>query len=137
MRTSIIFFILFGLGLTLNAQNSGGNNETKKATKIGIVISTNDAETVWNAFRFANYAVAEGDSVSIFLLGKGVESPNLSTKDYDITTLMEDFVEAGGALFACGTCLRSRSTEGSALCPMSTMSDLYEIIITNEKIITF
>ena len=38
--------------------------------KIGIVIYSNDAETVWNALRFGNYAVKEGDSVATFLIGK-------------------------------------------------------------------
>ncbi len=45
---------------------------------IGIVISTNDAEMVWNAFRLANHALNQGDTVSVFLLGKGVETKALN-----------------------------------------------------------
>jgi len=41
--------------------------------KTGIIISSNDPETVWNAFRFANLSIKKGDEVKIFLLGKGVE----------------------------------------------------------------
>jgi uncharacterized protein involved in oxidation of intracellular sulfur len=36
------------------------------------IISTDDAETVYNAMRLANVAVKKGDDVSVFMLGKGV-----------------------------------------------------------------
>jgi hypothetical protein len=36
------------------------------------VISTDDAETAYNAMRSANVAVKKGDDVSVFMLGKGV-----------------------------------------------------------------
>jgi uncharacterized protein involved in oxidation of intracellular sulfur len=42
--------------------------------KIGIVIYSNDAETVWNAFRLGNFALKERDEVKVFLLAKGVEA---------------------------------------------------------------
>jgi len=122
-----------------NFGNCGGNKPTteKKAMKIGIVLYSNDAETVWNAFRLANYSLAEGDSVSVFLLGKGVEAQTSSTKDFDIKAKMEDFSSSGGKIFACGTCLTLRKQEGSKLCPVSTLSDLYDIIKKSEKILTF
>ena len=41
--------------------------------KLGIVIYSNDPETVWNAFRFGNFSRKQGDEVKIFLLAKGVE----------------------------------------------------------------
>lgn len=41
--------------------------------KLGIVIYSCDPETVWNAFRFGNHALKNGDAVKIFLLAKGVE----------------------------------------------------------------
>ena len=34
--------------------------------KMGIVIYSNDSEIVWNALRFANFAVKEGDVVKVF-----------------------------------------------------------------------
>ncbi|MCD6489519.1 MAG: hypothetical protein J7K20_02185 [Thermodesulfobacterium sp.] len=37
-----------------------------------IVISTDDAETIYNAIRLANLAVKKGDYVSVFMLGKAV-----------------------------------------------------------------
>ena len=42
--------------------------------KLAIVIYSNDPETVWNAFRFGVFARKQGDAVSVFLLGKGVEA---------------------------------------------------------------
>jgi uncharacterized protein involved in oxidation of intracellular sulfur len=41
--------------------------------KVEIVVNSNDSETVGNAFRFGNFALAIGDEVKIFLIGKGVE----------------------------------------------------------------
>ncbi|MCD4843517.1 MAG: hypothetical protein K8R25_03415 [Methanosarcinales archaeon] len=31
--------------------------------KMGIMVYSNDSETVWNAFRFANFALKEGDEI--------------------------------------------------------------------------
>lgn len=38
--------------------------------KLGIVIYSNDLETVWNAFRLGVFSRKQGDAVSVFLLGK-------------------------------------------------------------------
>ena len=39
---------------------------------LGICIYSNDPESVWNAFRFANYSIKQfQDEVRVFLLGKG------------------------------------------------------------------
>ncbi len=137
----LLILILFSAN-ALNAQSSGkyGDAKTKqtdKTSKIGIIISSNDPETVWNAFRLANYSIKEGDTVSIFLIGKGVEASTLSSKDYDVIGLMEKFSDTGGKILACGTCLKSRNNEGSKLCPVSTLSDLYKIVKTNEIILNF
>jgi uncharacterized protein involved in oxidation of intracellular sulfur len=40
--------------------------------KLLFIISTDDAETAYNAVRLANIAVKKGDDVSMFMLGKGV-----------------------------------------------------------------
>ena len=39
--------------------------------RLGIVISTTEPETVFNALRLGNYAAGQGDAVRVFLLGKG------------------------------------------------------------------
>jgi hypothetical protein len=136
---TLIVFTISTISFAQDAGNCGGMNSAaeKKPVKIGIVVYSNDAETVWNAFRFANYSQSEGDTVSVFLLGKGVEAQKISTKDFDITAQIDDYTASGGKIFACGTCLRLRNQEGTNQCPVSSLSDLYAIIKTSEKILTF
>ena len=105
--------------------------------KIGVVIYSNDSETVWNAVRFGNYALNQKDEVKVFLLGKGVEAESLDTDKFKVTEQMKAFANGGGKIFACGTCLKIRNSEGSETCPLSTMKDLYNIIKDCEKILTF
>src|SRR3990167_9148078 len=105
--------------------------------KLGIVIYSNDAETVWNAFRFSNFSLKEGVVVKIFLLAKGVEYEKLDSEKFDIKKQAKSFLENNGKIFACGTCLKSRDSEGSQMCPISTMKDLYEIVKESDKIISF
>ena len=105
--------------------------------KLGIVVYSNDAEVVWNAFRLANFSIGEKDTVSIFLLANGVEYEKLSNDKYNIVELAQKFLDAGGKILACGTCLKQRQKDGSQLCPVSTMKDLYQIINESDKVITF
>jgi uncharacterized protein involved in oxidation of intracellular sulfur len=104
--------------------------------KVGIVISSNDPETVWNAFRFANFALNAGDEVRVFLLGKGVESEKLEDERFNVPEQMKTFVDSGGKIYACGTCLKIRESEAE-LCPISTMKDLYEIVKESDRLLTF
>jgi len=80
--------------------------------KLGIIIYSHDAETVWNAFRLANFARTEGDMVKIFLLAKGVEYEGLSNEKYNTLKLAQDFIDGGGEILACGTCLKLRKKRG-------------------------
>ncbi len=105
--------------------------------KLGIVIYSSDPETVWNAFRLGNFALKERDQVKVFLLAKGVECESLDNDKFDVTRQMRTLVDDGGKIFACGTCLKIRQSNGSELCPMSTMKDLYEIVKESDKIVTF
>lgn len=105
--------------------------------KLGIIISSNDPETVWNAFRFGNFALKEKDEVKVFLLGKGVECESIDTDKFKVTDQMRSFINSGGKIFTCGTCLKIRQLQGSELCPLSTMKDMYEIIKESNKIIAF
>lgn len=105
--------------------------------KIGIVIYSSDPETVWNAFRFGNFALKEGDEVKTFLLAKGVECESLNTDKFKVTEQMHLFIDNGGNIFACSTCLKIRQSEDSQMCPLSTMKDLYEIVKESDKIVTF
>lgn len=106
--------------------------------RLGICIYSNDPETVWNAFRFGNYSIKHfQDEVQVFLLGKGVEAETLDTDDFKVTGQMKTLVDAGGTIKACGTCLKLRHSEGSGICPISTMNDLHELVAECDKILTF
>lgn len=105
--------------------------------KIGIIISTNDPETCWNAFRFANFSLGNKDGVNVFLIAKGVEYEKQSSEQFNIIEQAEKFLNSGGKIFACGTCLKQRNSAGSNLCPISTMKDMYRIVSESDKILTF
>jgi uncharacterized protein involved in oxidation of intracellular sulfur len=105
--------------------------------KIGVIISTNDAETCWNAIRYANFALAQKDDVKIFFMGKGVEYQSISTDKFNTVEQAEKFMQGGGKIFACGSCIKSRQQDGSQMCPISTMKDMYDIIKESDKVVTF
>jgi len=105
--------------------------------KLGIVIYSNDPETVFNAFRLGVFSLGKGDSVRVFLLAKGVESEALDDNQFKVSEQMQSFVDANGEIFACGTCLKIRKSESSDMCPMSTLEDLHLIIEESDKLLTF
>lgn len=105
--------------------------------KLGIIIYSNDSETVWNAFRISSFSLKKGDEVRVFLLGKGVESENLNTNKFNVSIEMNQFIKAGGNIYTCGTCLKLRELEETEICPISTLFDLHKIISESDKILTF
>jgi uncharacterized protein involved in oxidation of intracellular sulfur len=105
--------------------------------KLGIVLYSNHPETVWNAFRLANFSLKKNDTVKVFLMANGVEAESISTSEFDIKSQMENFISGDGTLFACGTCIKIRKKNSTELCPMSNMSDLYDIINESDKLISF
>lgn len=104
---------------------------------IGIVIHGSEAETVWNAFRYGTFAQKKGDSVRVFLIGKGVESEHLHSEKFPVRKQMQEFDDAGGEILACGTCLEIRQQGASDLCPVSTLSDLHEVVHGSDRLLTF
>ena len=106
--------------------------------KLGIIISQTNSETVWNAFRLANFSIKQGDEVKIFLVGEGVEYEAGSSEKFNIKEQTTEFLNSDNAkILACGTCLKSRNQEETNTCPMSSMKDLYEIVNKSDKILTF
>ena len=105
--------------------------------KIGIIISSNDAETCWNALRYANFCLAQKDEVKVFFMGKGVEYQKISTDKFNTHQQAEKLTQSGGKIYACGTCIKSREQESTEMCPISTMNDMYEIIKESDKVVTF
>jgi len=105
--------------------------------KLAIVVSTNEAEAVFNAMRLGNYAAKEGDDVGVFLVGKGVELDRIEDDRFDVRAQAEAFLSESGRILACGTCLKLRESSGSDLCPLSTMKDLYELIRDADRVVSF
>ena len=105
--------------------------------KTGIIISQTDPETVWNAFRFGNFSLNKRHEVKIFLIGKGVECEEIDDLNFNVKEQLDKFLNGGGKIFACGTCLKSRHKEGFPVCPLSTMQDLMNIVEESDKIVSF
>ena len=105
--------------------------------KLGLIICTTDAETAWNGFRLGVFALKQGDQVKAFLLAKGVECEKLESEQFKVKEQMQAFADNGGTILACGTCLKLRHSEGSELCPLSTMADLHALIRESDKVVTF
>ena len=111
--------------------------------KIGIVISTNDPEEVWNAFRFGNVALKANHTVKVFLINKGVEAENVSSSKFDVQEQMNSFLGnkgellVKGELLACGTCMNARLKESSSYYEISSMGDLLTIVEESDKVVTF
>ena len=105
--------------------------------KLAVIISSNDAETCWNALRYANYSMSQKDEVKIFLMGKGVEYEKVSTEKFNTIEQAEKFLQSNGKIYACGTCIKAREQKESNLCPINSMKDLHEIVKESEKVVTF
>jgi hypothetical protein len=133
------FFLLMFMACVLTfetyAKLPAPNSDSK--TSIGMVIYSNDTETVWNALRLANYSKNQGDTVSIFLLGKGVELDSMVKTDKDMKDQVDKFLENGGVILGCGTCLQSRKNNEPEVCKYSSLADLYELIRKNKLVLTF
>jgi len=104
--------------------------------KLAIIITQTDPETVFNALRLAKYSLTQGDEVKLFLSGRDVEIDQIADAEFDVTKLAREVLDTGGEFLACGTCLKLRESEGSEICPLSTMKDQYEIIRDADKVMT-
>ena len=106
--------------------------------KIGIILNSNEPETVWNCFRFCNEALNKNHAVKIFLLGKGVEAEDIKDDKFPlIQGAIKKFIKNNGIILACGTCLKIRQKEKSKICPISTMEGMLQLVEESNKILTF
>ena len=107
--------------------------------KLGICIYSNDPESVWNAFRFAKLfdQAVSGRSAGV-LARRG-----LRLKRWIHRHLQRHGADAD---VRCGrwfhqslwdVCLKLRQSEGSEVCPISTMADLHQLVAECEKVLTF
>lgn len=104
--------------------------------KLGIIISQTEAEAVFNVLRLALYALEQGDSVTVFLMGKGVEIDRIENPTFRVREQALAILAAGGRFLACGTCLKLRESNGSELCPSSTLKDLYEVVRESDRLVS-
>jgi uncharacterized protein involved in oxidation of intracellular sulfur len=104
--------------------------------RLGMIITQTEPETVFNALRLALYSLGQGDEVRIFLSGKGVEIDRIEDERFDVKAQAQKVLDAGGQFFACGTCLKLRDSEGSEVCPLSTLKDHYEIVRDSDRLLT-
>ena len=105
--------------------------------KIGIIIETKEFEKAWNAFRFAVTAKTQGHDVKVFLMGEAVECEGLTHEKYNVDEQLQAFINIGGELLACGTCLKSRQLDETSTCPISTMIDCVNMVTWADKTVTF
>jgi predicted peroxiredoxin len=90
---------------------------------------------VFNALRLALFSLQQGDEVRLFLSGKGVEIDRLEDAKFDVKTLAQQVLDAGGQFLACGACLKLRDSQGSDICPLSTLKDQYEVVRDSDKVL--
>ena|SRR3989338_5766169 len=106
--------------------------------KLGIILNSDEPETVWNAFRFGNEALNKKHNAKIFLLGKGVEIEDVKDDKFPlIQGAIKKFIKNNGTVLACGTCLKLRGKEEINICPISAMEDMLKIVEESDKILTF
>ncbi|HRO08221.1 MAG TPA: hypothetical protein PK611_03330 [Saprospiraceae bacterium] len=104
-----LFFGLVFISGVIHASSFAQGDGYTKPTSVGIVLYSNDTETVWNALRLANFSKSEQDTVTVFLLAKGVELENMLKQNQDLKEQADLFIGAGGTILGCGTCLSSRN----------------------------
>lgn len=110
--------------------------------KIGIIIHSNEPETVWNAFRFGITSLIYDNEVTIFLLGQGVEALSSNSIKYDIQSQVGLYRENGGNMIGCGVCCENRKDtmpflEEDLACDLGSMQDLYALVAECDKTLTF
>ena len=104
--------------------------------KLGVIITQTDVETVFNVLRLALYSLEQDDQVRIFLSGKGVDIDKIDDPKFDVKGQARRVLNAGGQFLASGACLKLRESDGSEICPLSTLKDQYEIVHDSDKVIT-
>lgn len=72
----------------------------------------------------------------VFLSGKGVEIDQIEDPKFDVKGQAQKVLDARGQFLACGACLKLRHSEGSEVCPLSTLKDHYEIVRDSDRLVT-
>ncbi len=102
--------------------------------KLGIILSTSNPRICWNALQLGVFAQKHQDHVDVFLIGGGLAPENVETEGFDVPGMARQLLNAGGSIHASGTC---RQMRGSALCPLSTIEGLHQIVEESDKVLMF
>lgn len=137
----LLMLILFTAKIGFTQQFASCENVTafnkSSSPDLGIVISSGDEETVWNAVRLGIAAQSKGDTAVIFVINKGVDVFMNDSAGYDIPKTIIQFVSKGGNIYTCATCASRRHTDYVQMCTITSVYDLYEIIKRSKKVVTF
>ncbi len=68
--------------------------------KVAMVLSNDNPEVMWNAFRFANLMLNEGDDVTLFLNGPAVDYKKADSEEFPVALLAKTFALSEGVLWA-------------------------------------
>ncbi len=55
------------------------------------ILSTDDAEKIYNAMRLANIAAEKGDEVNVFMLGKAVLFEQINDEKFNVKEQIDQF----------------------------------------------
>jgi len=106
--------------------------------KFGIILQSNKPEHVWNTFRLGVTALKANHQVEIFLMSEGSELDTIpDSENFDISAKVTEFKKLKGVIYACGSCLKMRGKGESKVCPVSTMSDLLQMVEGSDKVLVF
>ncbi|OGP71610.1 MAG: hypothetical protein A2Y80_04155 [Deltaproteobacteria bacterium RBG_13_58_19] len=63
---------------------------------LGLILSSNDPDILWNAVRFANFCLEKGEDVTIFLNAHAVEYHKVDSPRYELEKLFKTFALSEG-----------------------------------------
>lgn len=75
--------------------------------------------------------------VKLFLMGEAIEYKGLTHEKYNVDEQLKAFLNVGGEIPACGTCLKSKQLNETDACPISTMIDCVDLVACADKTVTF
>jgi uncharacterized protein involved in oxidation of intracellular sulfur len=105
--------------------------------KFLLILNTNEPETAWNALRLGSTALRHAHEVKLFLLGAGVEIESIGAERFDVPERLAHFLEQGGQVLSCGSCLQHRGLDEAEGCPISTMDELVGLSEAADRVLTF
>ncbi|MDR1543228.1 MAG: DsrE family protein [Prevotellaceae bacterium] len=114
--------------------------DTTENYDLGLIIYSDDVETVWNALRLALYSQGEGDKVIMFVVGRGLDAfMKIQNKNeaFYLHDLANEFWKNDGKIYSCATCAKARNTEDVENCTITGIADFYQIVKRSKKVLTF